>query len=441
MEKTVKNIENVVISVQKLTQMPSTSVENVRQINLFLQNKPNFPHFSLKNEDFTKKQTQFKPNSNPILAQKSGWQTQFKAKQTQLLKRPKMNARNYITMNYENFSIYWIQKTNPNKANFTCPQKQTDKNALKIYLFGINYLFLCIICRGKTMAEELVGIIGGTGLGDALAEHILDAEFHNINTPFGRPSTAIMVGKIGQKRVAFLNRHGKGHRFSPSEVPSAANIFALKKLGVHTVISSGAVGSLKEEIAPGNLIIVDQFIDKTFRRINTFFGGFGAVHCEMAQPVCRRLREILVETAKGIDIKTHPKGIYVCMEGPQFSTRAESLMHKSWGADLIGMTAMPEAKLAREAQICYVLIALASDYDCWKPHEEKKNKQTLLKEIIDNLQVATCNCLELIKAVLASEKSLVFDDCHCRKSLELAVWTNQNQIAMADKEKLKVLFE
>ncbi len=291
------------------------------------------------------------------------------------------------------------------------------------------------------MAEELVGIIGGTGLGDVLAEHITDAEFCNINTPFGRPSTAIMVGGIGQKRVAFLNRHGKGHKFSPSEVPFAANIYALKKLGVHTVLSSAAVGSLREEIAPGNLIIVDQFIDRTFKRVNSFFNGFGAVHCEMSQPVCGRLREILIETAKGIDIKTHPKGTYVCMEGPQFSTRAESLMHQSWGADLIGMTGMPEAKLAREAQICYVLVGLASDYDCWKPHEAQKNKQTLLKEIIGNLQAATNNCLELIKAVLTNERELVCDDCHCRKSLELAVWTDQSQIAMADKEKLKVLFE
>ena len=291
------------------------------------------------------------------------------------------------------------------------------------------------------MTEQLVGIIGGTGLGDALAQHIIDAQFHDINTPFGRPSTAIMVGKIGQKQVAFLNRHGKGHMFSPSEVPFAANIFALKKLGVRTLIGSGAVGSLREEIAPGHLVIVDQFIDKTFKRENTFFRGFGAVHCEMAQPVCGRLREILIETAEATDITTHPKGTYVCMEGPQFSTRAESLMHQSWGADLIGMTAMPEAKLAREAQMCYTLIALASDYDCWKPHEANKNKQTLLKEIIGNLQMATCNCLDLIKAVLSSDCELVCDDCHCRNSLELAIWTDQNQIAMADKEKLKVLFE
>jgi len=291
------------------------------------------------------------------------------------------------------------------------------------------------------MAEELIGVIGGTGLGDALAQHIADVEFLDIDTPFGRPSTAILVGRIGQKRVAFLNRHGKGHKLSPTEVPSAANIFALKRLGVHTVISSGAVGSLREQIAPGDLVIVDQFIDKTFKRTNSFFAGFGAVHCEMTEPACRRLRKILTDTAKNIDIKTHPKGTYVCMEGPQFSTRAESLMHRKWGGDLIGMTALPEAKLAREAQICYALIALASDYDCWKPHKTQKNKQTLLKEIIGNLQAATSNCLELIKAVLTSERQLVSEDCHCRDSLALAVWTDQSQIKMADEEKLKVLFE
>jgi 5'-methylthioadenosine phosphorylase len=250
----------------------------------------------------------------------------------------------------------------------------------------------------KIMAEELIGVIGGTGLGDALAEHITDVEFHDIDTPFGRPSTAILVGRIGQKRIAFLNRHGKGHKLSPSEVPFAANIFALKKLGVHTVI-------------------------------------------EMAEPACQRVRKIFIDTAKEINIKTHPEGTYVCMEGPQFSTRAESLMHRRWGGDLIGMTAMPEAKLAREAQICYALIGLASDYDCWKPHEAQKNKQTLLKEIIGNLQAATSNCLELIKAVLTSERELVCEDCHCRNSLDLAVWTDQGQIKMADKERLKVLFE
>ena len=291
------------------------------------------------------------------------------------------------------------------------------------------------------MAEELVGIIGGTGLGDALAERITNAVLHDVDTPFGKPSTAILLGRFGKRNIAFLSRHGEGHKLSPTEVPFAANIFALKKLGVHTVISSGAVGSLQEQIAPGDLVIVDQFIDKTFRRTSSFFGGFGAVHCELADPTCGRLREILIDTAKGIDATTHPKGTYVCMEGPQFSTRAESLMHKAWGGDLIGMTAMPEAKLAREAQICYALVALASDYDCWKPHEDNIDKQTLLKEILGNLQMATNNCLELIKAVLSSEHKLIGEECHCRKSLDLAVWTDPARIEPADKENLKVLFE
>lgn len=294
------------------------------------------------------------------------------------------------------------------------------------------------------MAEELIGVIGGTGFSDALAEHLSDVEFCDVDTPFGKPSEAIMLGKIGQRRITFLNRHGKGHKLSPSEVPFAANIFALKKLGVHTVISSGAVGSLREEIAPGDLVIADQFIDKTFKRTNTFFSGFGAVHCEMSEPVCSRIREILIDTAHDFSIETHPKGTYICMEGPQFSTRAESLMHKAWGGDLIGMTALPEAKLAREAQMCYALIALVSDYDCWSTPDrggETMEKQTLLKEIMSNLKTATDNCLELIKAVLASDSQLVCEDCHCRKSLELAVWTKQNQIGLADKGRLKVLFQ
>jgi len=291
------------------------------------------------------------------------------------------------------------------------------------------------------MSKELIGIIGGTGLGDTMAEQLVDVEFHDIDTPFGKPSAPVLVGRLGNKKVAFLNRHGEGHKLSPSEVPFAANIFALKSLGVHTVIGSGAVGSLREEITSGDLIIIDQFIDKTFKRQNSFFDGFGAVHCEMAEPTCERMREILIDTAEGIDVKTHPKGTYVCMEGPQFSTRAESLMHRSWSGDLIGMTAMPEAKLAREAQICYILVALACDYDCWRPHDSKKERQTLLEEIIDNLQTATKNCLKLINAVLKSNAELVCEDCYCRKSLDLAVWTDQSRIDPADKEKLKVLFE
>ena len=290
------------------------------------------------------------------------------------------------------------------------------------------------------MAEDFIGIIGGSGLGEALAEKIVDAQTCDIKTPFGAPSTGILVGRFGDKKIAFLGRHGKGHKLSPSEIPFAANVFALKKLGVKTIIASGAVGSLRDEIRPTELVIVDQFIDKTFRRQNTFFAGYGAVHCELTEPTCGRLREKLLDSAKQIDVKTHPKGTYICMEGPQFSTRAESLMHRQWGGDLIGMTAMPEAKLAREAQMCYALVALASDYDCWRAHEAGKDKQTLLKEIIGNLQRASDNAVRLIEAVLEQDK-VGCEDCSCRKSLELAVWTGQERISAEDKEKLSVLFE
>jgi len=291
------------------------------------------------------------------------------------------------------------------------------------------------------MARELVGIIGGTGLGDALAGQLSAVEFREVETPFGQPSGPILLGSLGTRRIAFLNRHGEGHRLSPSRVPYAANIFALKQLGVHAVIASGAVGSLQDKIAPGHLVLVTQFIDKTFQRGHTFFSDLGAVHCEMADPVCNRLRETLVHVATGLDVTTHPEGTYVCMEGPQFSTRAESLMHRSWGGDLIGMTALPEAKLAREAQMCYALVALASDYDCWRPHDKSKGKQTLLKEILANLKMATDNSLALIQALLASTERLVDEECPCRKSLELAVWTNPSYIDADEKERLGVLFE
>ncbi|UCD50430.1 MAG: S-methyl-5'-thioadenosine phosphorylase [Phycisphaerales bacterium] len=291
------------------------------------------------------------------------------------------------------------------------------------------------------MAEALIGVIGGTGLGDALAGQLTGLEQRREQTPFGAPSGPILVGTLGTRRIAFIGRHGPGHRYGPSEVPFAANIFALKQLGARAVIASGAVGSLREAIAPGDLVIVDQFIDKTFRRQNTFFQGYGAVHCELAQPTCGRLRQALLRTADPLDIKIHTQGTYVCMEGPQFSTRAESVMHRSWGGDLIGMTAMPEAKLAREAQMCYALVALASDYDCWRPHDPSKGKQTLLQEIRSNLQTATDNCLKLIEALLSGDEDLLGDDCGCRKSLELAVWTDPQRIEASRKEKLAVLFE
>jgi 5'-methylthioadenosine phosphorylase len=301
---------------------------------------------------------------------------------------------------------------------------------------------------------ELTGLIGGSGLGEALAKKIRDVKYHSVNTPFGRPSGKIMTGKIGNRRVAFIDRHGKGHKLSPSEVPYAANIYALKKMGVLTVIATAAVGSLRQAIRPADLVIVDQFIDKTFRRQGSFFNGFGAIHTEMAQPTCERVNDAIAATAGKLRLRTHRRGTYVCMEGPQFSTRAESLMNRIWGGDLIGMTAMPEAKLAREAQMCYSLVALVSDYDSWRirppattfdhrgrPQKKETDKQTLMREILGNLQRASGNCLKLIEHVLAGHEELACADCGCRKSLELAVWTDKKEITASQRKKVAVLFK
>jgi len=289
--------------------------------------------------------------------------------------------------------------------------------------------------------QGLTGLIGGSGLGDVLADKIEDAKFCDVATPFGKPSDRIMVGRIGKRRVAFINRHGQGHKLSPSEVPYAANIFALKKLGARAVIATCAVGSLRGTIRPGELVIVDQFIDRTFRRQSSFFNGYAAVHTEMAQPTCERLGRIIAEAARKLAVRTHRKGTYVGMEGPMFSTRAESLMHRIIGGDLIGMTAMPEAKLAREAQMCYSLVALVSDYDCWKPQKKRRDKQELLREIIGNLNRASGNCLKLIEAILGNKHELVCEDCDCRRSLDLAVWTDKKEITAAERKRLAVLFE
>lgn len=290
------------------------------------------------------------------------------------------------------------------------------------------------------MQKQILGIIGGTGLGDALVRHIQEPAYEDIETPFGKPSGSVLLGTLGKHRVAFLNRHGSGHVVNPSRVPYAANIFALKSLGVTTLIASGAVGSLRETIHPGHLVLADQFIDKTFRRQSSFFDALGAVHVEFAEPCCRRLRERLMLAAEQVDTVTHTDGTYVCMEGPQFSTRAESLMHRTWGGDLIGMTAMPEAKLAREAQMCYALVALVSDYDCWREHDPTADKQSLLQEIIGNLNQATANAVSLIERTLELDHILCDENCSCRKSLELAVWTKPDTIDFDSRARLAPLF-
>ena len=284
----------------------------------------------------------------------------------------------------------------------------------------------------------MIGIIGGTGLGEALAKSE-QGELLNVDTPFGSPSGPYLVTKWEGTDVAFLNRHGDGHVINPSSVPYRANVFGLKKLGVTTIIASGATGSLREEIRPGQLVVCDQVIDKTCRRASTFFDEGMAVHVELADPFCPRLREAILSVTNSVDTVVHPRGTYVCMEGPQFSTRAESHMHRAWGGDLIGMTCMPEAKLAREAEMAYALIALPTDYDCWRPHDGAGSKQTLLEEIIGNLQRASQNAIALIRATVAKLAKEPLADCPAWSALELAIWSDKKTVDPAVTERLRPL--
>jgi 5'-methylthioadenosine phosphorylase len=273
----------------------------------------------------------------------------------------------------------------------------------------------------------MIGLIGGTGLGEALFGEATGRE-RDVDTPFGKPSGPIRVVEWHGLEVAILARHGAGHVFNPSQVPYRANIYALKSLGVTHVIAGGAVGSLRQEIRPRDLVIADQVIDKTVRRTPTFFDEGLAVHVEFAQPYCPTMRRLLLSASSKVDATVHNKGTYVCMEGPAFSTIAESNVHRAWGADLIGMTTMPEAKLAREAEICYALIALATDYDCWKPHEPGANKQKLLEEILGHLKAATANAIALMRSTIEIFAANPPQKCACQDALELAIWSDRAKI-------------
>ena len=303
---------------------------------------------------------------------------------------------------------------------------------------------------GMTQSTTIprVGIIGGSGLGNALlAANKGDsgAKSLDIDTPFGKPSAPLTLAEWEGVPIAFLARHGVGHTIPPSAIPFRANIHALKAAGCKWIIASGAVGSLREEIAPRDLVLVDQFIDKTTRRVGTFFdeAGAGAVHVELSEPICGGMHGILQEAAKAAALKgakIHTQGTYVCMEGPAFSTKAESLMHRGWGGDLIGMTAMPEAKLAREAEISYGLIALATDYDCWKPHTPGQSKQALLTEIIGHMHAATDNALVLVKAAVPLVWAKRDEEFASHKALELAIWTDKALIPAAARKRLELIW-
>ncbi|HOE11343.1 MAG TPA: S-methyl-5'-thioadenosine phosphorylase [bacterium] len=228
-----------------------------------------------------------------------------------------------------------------------------------------------------------IGVIGGSGVYDF--EGVEYREEVCPDTPYGKPSDSIRLGTCGGRELAFLPRHGRTHRLNPSNVPYAANIYALKTLGVEWIIALNAVGSLRMEMAPLHLVIPDQLIDRTRSRVNTLFDPI-AVHVGFADPFCNSLRQVLIRAAKECDLTVHEKGTYICMEGPLFSTRAESHLYRSWGAHLIGMTALPEAKLAREAEICYAIIASVTDYDCWHEEEETVDIQMVIRNLLKNAE-------------------------------------------------------
>lgn len=288
------------------------------------------------------------------------------------------------------------------------------------------------------MADIRIGLIGGSGLGDALG--VEAGQRHALDTPFGPPSAELITTTWHGVEVVILQRHGEGHVLNPSAVPYRANIFALKSLGVTHVLASGATGSLREKIKPRDLVIVDQVIDKTHRRAGTFY-EHAAVHVEFADPFCPMMRHWLLDAARKLpEITVHDSGTYVCMEGPAFSSRAESEMHRTWGGDLIGMTAMPEAKLAREAELPYALVSLPTDYDCWRPHAPGVAQQDLLSEIIGNLKVATANSIRLIKAALSDVAYLRDNRSPAADALKLAIWSDKSKIPAAEIERLRPLW-
>ena len=275
-----------------------------------------------------------------------------------------------------------------------------------------------------------IGVIGGSGLYEI--EGLENVSTKKVNTPFGDPSDDFTFGSLGGIDMVFLPRHGKGHRLTPSELPFRANIWAMKSLGVERIISVSAVGSLREDIEPGHAVIIDQFIDRTRgTRQSTFFGDGIVAHVPFADPVCPALSDILLDATRKIGWRSHKGGTYINMEGPQFSTRAESHLYRSWGADIIGMTNLQEAKLAREAEICYATLALSTDYDCW--HEEDVTVDQILKIIASNVGNAKKAIAEAIPHI-PHERF-----CVCANALQGTIISNPSVIPEETKEKLSII--
>ena len=270
------------------------------------------------------------------------------------------------------------------------------------------------------MATPIIGVIGGSGLYQM--EGLKGVREVDVKTPFGKPSDRLIRGRLNGAELVFLPRHGKGHRWLPTEINFRANIFALKKLGVERIISVSAVGSLREDIIPGHLVVPDQFIDRTTQRPSTFFGKGLVAHVSLADPFCRELSSALVNAAGSEGAKVHAGGTYVCMEGPQFSTRAESRLYRSWGAHVIGMTNLQEAKLAREAEICFATLALATDYDCWNENAGDVEIEHVLAVLNRNVDLAQRTIRRAV-AQMAGGRS-----CDCRSALKDAIITERSRI-------------
>lgn len=287
------------------------------------------------------------------------------------------------------------------------------------------------MAREQAKPRADIGIIGGSGLYEM--EGLERVRELRVSTPFGRPSDALVLGTIDGVRVAFLARHGRGHRLTPTEINYRANIYALKSVGVSRVMSVSAVGSMKETIKPGHLVLPNQFIDLTKQRIGTFFGRGVVAHVAFAEPICPSLMRALLNGSLKTGATIHEGGSYLCIEGPQFSSRAESLLYRQWGVEVIGMTNLPEAKLAREAELCYATLALVTDYDCWHESEAAVTVDTILAILHKNVELAK----QVLRASLA--EAMKPSECLCRKALEHAIVTAPQAVPPARRRQLDLL--
>lgn len=283
------------------------------------------------------------------------------------------------------------------------------------------------------MSQADIGIIGGSGLYSMPG--FTEMKEVRLETPFGAPSDAYVVGMLEGRKVAFLARHGRGHMILPTELNFRANIYGFKQLGVERILSVSAVGSLKEEHKPLDFVIPDQFFDRTRHRVDTFFGDGIVAHISFSDPVCPELSGTVEASCKKSSVNVKRGGTYLCMEGPQFSTRAESNVYRSWGMDVIGMTNLQEAKLAREAEICYVTVAMVTDYDCWHPHHDSVTVDQIVAVLVKNAD----NAAKVIRGAVASMPSA--RNCKCGSSLAHAILTDRDKIPAATRQKLSLILD